>query len=211
MNRKGRAAGRKPGAGKRAGTGTLGSSNPRTPRAFQRSGVLGERELLRGRQVPDAKRLSRGPCVVIECVERIPCNPCASACPRKAITVEPELTDLPRVDFEKCNGCTLCVARCPGLAIFVVDHTYSDRLAAITLPWEMLPRPEPGSTVTATDRAGEPVCRAEVVRVRDAKALDRCALVTLAVPKKDWNRVRSFRGKGQRGKGTKGSDRRRKG
>lgn len=167
--------------------------------------MLAERELLKGRQVPDAKRLAQGPCVVIECVENIPCNPCAAACPRQAITVEPALTDLPKVDFSKCNGCTVCVARCPGLAILVVDHNHSARHAALTLPWEMLPRPEPGERVTALDRAGRRVGDATVLKVRDARSLDRCALVTLAVAKKDWNRVRSFRRKGSRVRGFKGS------
>lgn len=160
---------------------------------FQRTGVLSERELLRGRQVPDLKRLKQGPAVVIECVEQIPCNPCAGACPRRAITVAPSLVSLPRVDYAKCNGCALCVARCPGLAIFVVDYSFSAAEAAVTLPWEMLPRPARDAVVTALDRSGRPVCRAQVVRVLDAKALDRCAVVTLAVPKRMWNVVRSFR------------------
>lgn len=180
-------------------------ATPRILRSFQRTGVLAERGLLKGRQVPDAKRLACGPCVVIECVEYIPCNPCAAACPRKAITVEPALTDLPSVDFDKCNGCTLCVARCPGLAILVVDLTHSERHAALTLPWEMLPRPEPGERVVALDRAGRRVGDATVLKVRDARALDRCALVTLAVPRKDWNRVRSFKQKGSMVRGAKGS------
>ena len=162
-------------------------------RRYQRTGVLAEQELLKGRQVPDAKRLRQGPAVVIECVEEIPCNPCAGACPRGAVTVAPSLVSLPKVDYAKCNGCTLCVARCPGLAIFVVDHNHSKTEAAVTLPWELLPRPVKGGRVTALDRAGEPVCRAKVVRVLDTKALDRCAVVTLAVPKRFWNRVRSMR------------------
>ena len=160
---------------------------------YQRTGVLAERELLKGRQVPSLARLRRGPAVVIECVENIPCNPCAGACRRGAITVGPDLCATPSVDYEKCNGCTACIARCPGLAIFVVDYNYSKTEAAVTLPWELLPRPVKGSRVAALDRSGKRVCTGKVVKVLDAKALDRCAVVTVAVPRRYWNKVRSIR------------------
>ncbi len=129
----------------------------------------------------------------MECVEHIPCNPCASACPRQAITITGGLTELPRVDFEKCNGCTVCIARCPGLAIFVVNYNYSKTEATVTLPYEMLPRPVVGDKVEALDRSGRNVALGRVVRVQDTKAQDRCAVVTVAVPKHLWNKVRSIR------------------
>jgi Fe-S-cluster-containing hydrogenase component 2 len=160
---------------------------------FQRTGVLSVSELKRLGQVPGIKRLRQGPVVVVECVENIPCNPCAYACPRKAITIDGELTDLPKVDFEKCNGCRLCIARCPGLAIFVVDYTYSRTHATVSMPYEMLPRPVKGQRVPAFDRRGRRVCMARVVQVLDTRAMDRCAVVTVAVPKKYWNTVRSIR------------------
>lgn len=131
--------------------------------------------------------------VVVECVENIPCDPCAGACPRKAITIAGGLTDLPRVDFGKCNGCTLCIARCPGLAIFVVNYNYSKTEATVTLPYELLPRPAVGDTVDALDRSGRKVAAGKVMKVLDGKALDRCAVVTVAVPKRLWNEVRSIR------------------
>jgi len=143
--------------------------------------------------IPPTVRLRQGPCVMVECVENIPCNPCAFACPRKAITVEGRLTEVPRVDFARCNGCTLCVARCPGLAIFVVDTTFSKTEATVTLPYELLPRPEPGQRVAGLDRSGKRVCTARVVRVLDTKAQDHCAVVTVAVPRRLWSEVRSIR------------------
>jgi len=144
-------------------------------------------------QVPTLERLKKGPVVTIECVERIPCNPCTAACARKAITITGGLVELPRADFDKCNGCTVCIARCPGLAIFVINYNYSKTEATVTLPYELLPRPVKGQKVAALDRSGRKVATGTVVKVLDAPALDRCAVVTAAVPKKLWNEVRSIR------------------
>lgn len=168
------------------------SARPRL-QPHQRSGVVTIAQLKRLGVVPPASRLKQGPCVMVECVENIPCNPCAYACPRKAITIEGELTDTPKVDFSRCNGCTVCIAKCPGLAIFVVNPNYSRDEATVTLPYEMLPRPEPGLKVAGLDRHGKRVCTARVIKVLDTKAQDHCAVVTVAVPKGQWNEVRSIR------------------
>ncbi|MEO0079273.1 MAG: 4Fe-4S binding protein [candidate division WOR-3 bacterium] len=162
-------------------------------REFQRSGVLTKGELRQKGLLPPVERLKKGPVVIVECVENIPCNPCAYACPRGAIRIEAGLTNTPKVDFSRCNGCGLCVAKCPGLAIFVVDATFSKEEAAVTLPHELLPRPRVGERVAAVNRAGRVVCQGRVVQVRDAKALDRCVVVTVAVPKRLWNDVRGIR------------------
>jgi Fe-S-cluster-containing hydrogenase component 2 len=168
------------------------------PAPYQRTGVLSESELEARGAMPPARRLAAGPVVMVECIENIPCNPCAYACPRKAITIEGRLTDLPRVDFDKCNGCTLCIAKCPGLAIFVVHRNYSKTEAALTLPYEMLPRPKVGQKVECLDRAGETVVLGRVLKMLDSKAQNRCAVVTVAVPSRFWNRVRNIRVGGKR-------------
>ena len=165
----------------------------------KRSGVISESELKRRGVLPSMKRLKQGPCVIVECVENIPCNPCAYACPRKAITIDGELTDVPEVDFEKCNGCTLCIARCPGLAIFVVDYDHSKTHATVTIPYELLPRLEKGQRVAALDRDGKRVCTGVVTRVLDTKKMDRCAAITVRVPKDCWNNVRQIKASRKRG------------
>jgi len=164
----------------------------------QRSGVISPKDLAARGAVPTKERLAAGPVVMVECIENIPCNPCAYACPRRAITIDGELTDTPKVDFSKCNGCTLCIAKCPGLAIFVVHKDFSKTEAAVTMPYELLPRPETGGRVACLDRAGRQVCRGKVVKVLDTKALNRCAVVTVAVPKRFWNTVRGIRMTGTR-------------
>lgn len=142
--------------------------------------------------MPSAERLARGPVAIIECFQKIPCNPCSRACPRGAIRPMEDINELPQIDFEKCNGCALCVARCPGLAIFVVDMSYSEDQALVKLPWEFLPVPETGAVVKGLNRAGEEVGEATVVRVQDAAALDKTLVVHLAVPKELAMEVRSM-------------------
>ncbi|MBU1747700.1 MAG: FAD-dependent oxidoreductase, partial [Chloroflexi bacterium] len=149
------------------------------------------------------ERLARGPVAVVECLERIPCNPCVEACPQGAISmpgdhgpadISPvDINALPVLDADVCTGCGLCVSGCPGLAIFIVDTTYSPDEALVSLPYEFLPLPAKGAVVTALDRDGQPVGEARVVRVRKTKKMDRTAVVSLAVPVEQAMVVRGFK------------------
>jgi Fe-S-cluster-containing hydrogenase component 2 len=130
---------------------------------------------------------------ILECVEDIPCNPCETICPKGAITVGEPITNLPAIDGEKCDGCGMCIAACPGLAIFVLDKHYTDARSAIAIPYELLPFPERGAKVKALNRRGEYVADAEVIRVVQTKKFDRTAVVTIAVDKKYVNDVRSIK------------------
>lgn len=161
--------------------------------ALEDDGVLSEEELERLPGVPSKKGRAAGPIVVIECAEEIPCNPCEPVCPKGAITVGEPITRLPVLDEERCDGCLACIAPCPGLAIFVVDETYSDREATVTLPYEFLPLPEKGERVEALNRRGEVVAEGTVVQVRTPKAFDRTALVTVVIPKELSMEVRHIR------------------
>jgi Fe-S-cluster-containing hydrogenase component 2 len=148
--------------------------------SYLKDGILELNEIL----LPDAIRLQHGRVAIIECVQHIPCNPCVDICPRHAITIAGNITNPPVIDFEKCNGCGLCVANCPGLAIFTVDETAAPDLAEIGIPYEFRPLPQVGHVVAALDRAGRVVCDAEVRRVLNPKAYDRTPVVFLLVPKK---------------------------
>jgi len=144
------------------------------------------------RVTPPEERFSQGPVAIVECFQEIPCDPCVGACPRGAIRAMADLTECPAVDFLKCNGCGLCISGCPGLAISVVDMTYSDSEAAVRIPYEFRPLPGKGERVAALDREGRRVCAATVIRIADTKAMDRTPVVTLAVPKERAMAVRFF-------------------
>lgn len=132
---------------------------------------------------PSAERLAKGPVAVIECFQRIPCNPCYTACKRGAIKEFRDINDLPEIDHDLCNGCGLCVSKCPGLAIFIIDETYSEKEALVKLPYEFVPLPKEGDTVKAMDREGRVVGEARVVKIQNGKYEDRTPVISVAVSK----------------------------
>lgn len=118
----------------------------------------------------------------IECTQNIPCNPCQDVCPCGCINVGSDITKLPVLNPEKkCSGCGLCVAACPGQAIFLVENKPEEGVSEITIPYEFLPLPEKGEKGIALDRSGSPVGDAEVVRVRNLPANDHTVLLTMKV------------------------------
>lgn len=152
--------------------------------ALEKDGKLSPRELKKVPGIPSHQRLSQGPCVVIECAQPIPCNPCVKACPSGAITIEGGITNLPVLASDKCSGCGVCIACCPGLAIFLVDATYGKGMARISIPYEFLPIPQKRSKIAVLGRGGEELCESEVVSVRNPKEYDHTAVISFLVPKK---------------------------
>ena len=143
--------------------------------------------------IPPTERSERGPVAVIECVQQIPCNPCEKACPFGAITVGEDITCLPKLDLEKCRGCGLCLSKCPGLAIFLVDASQPGNEALVMMPYEYLPLPQVGDAVDGTDREGRFVTKATVKKVDGGAQREGTTIVTLAVPREFMHSVRSFR------------------
>jgi len=130
---------------------------------------------------------------VMECTQNIPCNPCQDACPKHCIKIGEKITSLPAVEESvDCIGCGMCVASCSGQAIFLVDETYEDGFATVTIPYEFLPLPEKGAKGKGIDRSGKAVCEAEVLSVKTAKAFDKTNLLTMKVPAEYAMKARFF-------------------
>lgn len=130
---------------------------------------------------------------VVECTQNIPCNPCQDVCPKNCIRVGEKITSLPEVDpAAGCVGCGMCVASCPGQAIFLVDEQFEEGFAAVTIPYEFFPLPKAGTKGTALGRNGKPVCEAEVVKVTNTAAFDHTNLLTMKVPRGAAMKARFF-------------------
>lgn len=157
---------------------------------LRRTGVPDRVDL--ARVFPDEARLARGPVAVLECFQEIPCDPCASSCRRGAIKPFDDINDLPSIDRERCNGCGLCVARCPGLAIFVIDEAFGPDEALIKMAYEFT-LPGKNQEVTALDREGRVVGPARVVRVQRPKTKEETAVVWVALPKGQAWMVRNIK------------------
>ena len=130
---------------------------------------------------------------VIECLQPIPCNPCEGACNFGAIHVGTPIINLPVLNEEKCTGCGMCITRCPGLAIFVVDKSYMEGFATVSFPHEYLPLPVKGQMVDAVNRSGEVKCKAEVLRINNAVSNDHTPVVTVIVPLELADTVRGMK------------------
>jgi len=157
------------------------------------SGYLSEEELKNSPGVPSKARRREGPVAVIECIQDIPCNPCEASCKVGAISVGEDITNLPHLDEHKCIGCQTCVFVCPGQAIFVVDESLANGRARVTVPYEFLPLPGKGETVTVLDRSGKDLGDAPVTGVRKTEKMDETSLVTMEVPKEWSMRARALR------------------
>ena len=142
---------------------------------------------------PSEERLKKGPVAIVECFQKIPCNPCTEACKQGAILPMQDINDLPKMDFDKCNGCGVCLSHCPGLAIFVVDASYSATQAIVRIPYEYVPVPQAGNVVVGVDRAGKELGTFKVERVQSGGPKNKTYTVWLVVPQELAMNVRSIR------------------
>lgn len=124
-------------------------------RGYHRRDELDELDVFPSKETIESKRVA-----LIECVEEIPCNPCAVVCRMGAIEKD-TLCSLGKVNWEKCSGCTMCVAVCPGLSIFL--QNIKDGKGYVTMPYELLPTPELGKKAQLLDRSGKAVGVGKIV------------------------------------------------
>lgn len=145
-------------------------------------------------KLPQSEEIfNKGPIAISECFQKFPCDPCVKGCPFDAISEEGNINNLPYVDFEKCTGCAICVSKCPGLAMFVVQKNYTDSTSLVTLPYEFLPKPVRDQTVLVLNREGTEICEGIVKRVSDGKIQDKTTVVTVEVPKEYFLETRNIK------------------
>ena len=161
------------------------------PKTYE-SGVLTDERPGAVRPPADLWKGKKGGLVIVECPQRIPCNPCNTSCPVGAIVEFKDINDVPEIEYAKCTGCALCVAKCPGLACFVADLTFGDGVALMKLPYEMLPVPEKGDSVHCLGRAGDTVCEGRVENVVEPHK-DRTRVVHVSIPADKVNEVRAIK------------------
>jgi NADPH-dependent 2,4-dienoyl-CoA reductase/sulfur reductase-like enzyme/Fe-S-cluster-containing hydrogenase component 2 len=141
---------------------------------------------------PSLSRIKKGVVACIECIQEVPCDPCVTACPFKAISISPHITNLPYLDENKCKGCGACIASCPGQAIFVLNYNYSSEKAAISFPYEYLPYPKVGGRFMGVGRKGESVAEVEIVKVDKRANFDKTAVITIVCDKEYIHQIRSI-------------------
>jgi len=165
---------------------------------LKKTGIPTKQDLLS--VTPSMDRLKRGPVAIIECFEKIPCNPCYTACNQGAIKKFANINDLPEIDHEKCNGCGACISKCPGLAIIVIDYDYSEKDALVRIPWEMPWTPKIDEVINAVKRDGQVIGEAKVKKIQNLIGQDRTKIIWLLVNKKIALDLRSIKIKGDRKK-----------
>lgn len=138
------------------------------------------KELIQSR-FPQDEYLVR-PKAITECYEAIPCNPCETSCPFHAITVGDDINTPPKVDFDACTGCGICVYNCPGLAIFTVQ--IKDDYLLFQIPYEFVPRPEVGDIMHAVNRSGEIIDTCVIMKVTNTVKQDKTTLLNVKVDRK---------------------------
>jgi Fe-S-cluster-containing hydrogenase component 2 len=143
-----------------------------TIKEYEKTGTLCLDDLT----LPNDEQLKKG-VAIIECVQKIPCDPCVAVCPVSAISMK-DINQIPIIDYDKCTGCKRCVGICPGLAIFVIK--LKEDKALITLPYEFLPIPKVGEIVKALNREGKVRGKAKVVKINRS---NKTTVVTIEVEK----------------------------
>jgi len=161
-----------------------------------KTGVISEEEFKNCKGIPSEERIKKGPVAFLECIQDIPCNPCELACKFGAIKVGNPIVNPPVLDEDKCIGCGQCIAKCPGLAIFLEDHTYSEKEALVAMPYEYQYKPQKGHKVNVVSREGKIIGTGIVEKVITSESYDKTMVVYLRVCKSIARQVRGidFRG-----------------
>ena len=158
---------------------------------FEKTGIPSE-EMIMGK-FPPIERINKGPVAVIECYKEIPCNPCETACRFNAIHIGEDINNIPVLKEENCTGCAICLSKCRGLSIMIIDGSKSDTTVQVKLPYEFLPLPLAGEIVKGLDREGKIIADVKVMQVQNPKAFDRTPVITIEADRSIMYKIRNIR------------------
>lgn len=142
---------------------------------------------------PSLERIKKGPVVVAECYQNIPCNPCQTSCKFNAIKIGEDINNRPQIDYDKCRGCGLCISKCPGLALMVIDGSIETNKIYMKIPYEFLPLPKVGNRVKGLNREGIYVTDVEIIDVSNYKYYDKTPIITISFDKKYLYDIRNIK------------------
>lgn len=121
---------------------------------------------------------------VIHCHQEIPCDPCSVICPIHKISIPSEnVFQTPEYlnNEINCLNCERCLVTCPGLAITIVDSREENGFAIVSIPFEFnINRIK--DHVIVINEAGNPICQAKVVSIKEPKNHSHTKIVKVRVP-----------------------------
>ncbi len=167
----------------------LGREVPEVPEAWTRTEAILKSKP--GETVTETlPETEEGVTPVFHCCQEIPCDPCTSICPEKAIVVGPDIRGRPVFTGDTCKGCAQCVAICPGLAVTLVDYRRDPENPIVTLAHEF-PKDwiKEGDRISVLDIEGKSLGRVEVLKVSAAKKLNRTLLIRARAPRAIAKRI----------------------
>ena len=158
---------------------------------FEKTGIPSKEMIMK--KFPPIGRINKGAVAVIECYKEIPCNPCETACKFDAIKVGEDINNIPEAQFENCTGCAICLSKCPGLAIMIVDGSKSKDTVEVKIPYEFLPLPKEGQIVKGLNREGKYITDVKVLKVLNPRSFDRTPVITIETDRKFLYEIRNIR------------------
>lgn len=158
---------------------------------FEKTGIPSAEMIMK--KFPPIERINKGAVAVIECYKEIPCNPCETACKFDAINVGEDINSIPKAKFENCTGCALCLSKCPGLAIMIVDGSKSKDTVEVKIPYEFLPLPKEGQFVKGLNREGSYITDVKVLKVLAPKSFDRTPVITIEADRRFLYEIRNIK------------------
>ena len=134
---------------------------------------------------------------VLHCTQEIPCDPCATLCPKGLITLRTDdIRSIPQFnpDLGDCIHCEKCVAGCPGLAITLVDFRKDLQNPFVSIPVEFNQTQLAALVdVITVDTEGRELGISQIIKIKNSPRNDRTLIVTIQAPARNANQIAGIR------------------